>query len=324
VVFAAFSIEAKIKGTPPLTTAQAFTSLSILALLTTPAMQLLQSLPQVAAASGCILRVQNFLLAKGFEDQRKSASEKWHSDSSHEKDEDFPEEKTGATRSSSESSDDFLSVTDLVVAPSADSKQAENPVSFLVRKGTATVLIGPVGSGKSTLLKAILGELNPTSGRIDISTHFVGYCAQSPWLQNRTIRENIIGAGEFDRAWYRSIVRTCALEEDLSQMPQKDMTLIGSRGITLSGGQKHRVVSRARFREGCMLTSGQALARALYSRCSVLVLDDFLSSIDRRTQRIIVHNLFAKDGGHVSRYGCAVLLATHISWCLPQNTYDVN
>jgi ATP-binding cassette subfamily C (CFTR/MRP) protein 1 len=242
VVFAAFSIEAKIKGTPPLTTAQAFTSLSILALLTTPAMQLLQSLPQVAAASGCIIRVQNFLLAKGFEDQRSSGADKRLSSSSHEKTSDDAKEKR-ISRSSTDSSDDYLSVSELVVAPSADSKQVANPVSFTVSKGTTTILNGPVGCGKSTLLKAILGEINPTSGTIDISTHFVGYCAQSPWLQNRSIRENIIGAGEFDRSWYRSIIRTCALEEDLSQMPQKDLTLIGSRGITLSGGQKHRVVS---------------------------------------------------------------------------------
>jgi ATP-binding cassette subfamily C (CFTR/MRP) protein 1 len=207
-------------------------------------MQLLQSLPQVAAASGCIIRVQNFLLAKGFDDQRSSPHGKRQSESSNEKDQDYSREKNGDARSSTYSTDDVLTVTELVVAPSADSKQAENPVSFRVAKGTATVIIGPVGSGKSTLLKAILGELNPTSGSVDISTHFVGYCSQSPWLQNRTIRENIIGPAEFDRNWYRYIVRTCALEEDLSQMPQKDLTLIGSRGITLSGGQKHRVVSQ--------------------------------------------------------------------------------
>jgi ATP-binding cassette subfamily C (CFTR/MRP) protein 1 len=80
-------------------------------------------------------------------------------------------------------------------------------------------------------------------------------------------------------------------------MPQKDLTLIGSRGITLSGGQKHRC----------------ALARALYSRSSILVLDDFLSSVDRRTQRIIMHNLLSKDTGYVAKQECAVLFVTHIS-----------
>lgn len=80
-------------------------------------------------------------------------------------------------------------------------------------------------------------------------------------------------------------------------MPQKDLTLIGSRGITLSGGQKHRC----------------ALARALYSRASVLVLDDFLSSVDRRTQRMIMHNLLCKDSGYVIKQDSAVLFVTHIT-----------
>lgn len=120
---------------------------------------------------------------------------------------------------------------------------------------------------------------------------------RSPWLPNDTIRQIIIGAAEFDREWYRYIVKTCCLEEDLIQMPQKDLTLIGSRGITLSGGQKHRC----------------ALARALYSRASILVLDDFLSSVDRRTQRIIMHNLLSKDSGYVTKQECAVLFVTHIT-----------
>jgi ATP-binding cassette subfamily C (CFTR/MRP) protein 1 len=206
-------------------------------------MQLLQSLPQVAAASGCIIRVQNFLKAPGFEDQRASLAGKRHSSSSNsnEKNGDFLKEKV--TRLSSDSSDTLLSVSELVVAPSPESKQVDHPITFEATRGTTTMIIGPVGSGKSTLLKAILGEINPQKGTIDISTPFVAYCSQSPWLQNRTIRENIIGPGEFDREWYRSVVRICALEEDFSQMPQKDLTLIGSRGITLSGGQKHRVVS---------------------------------------------------------------------------------
>jgi ATP-binding cassette, subfamily C (CFTR/MRP), member 1 len=244
VVFAAFSIEAKIRGTPPLSTAQAFTSLSILDLLTAPAMMLLQSLPQVAAASGCIKRVQNFLLAKGFDDERSFSSGSQHLGLSDEKIHDDSKDKT---RLSTDSSDYALSVSDLVVAPSSDPRPANHPITFDATKGTVTMIMGPVGSGKSTLLKAILGEISPKSGTVGIGTPFVGYCSQAPWLQNCSIRDNIVGANEFDREWYRSIIRVCSLEEDLSQMPQKDLTIVGSRGITLSGGQKHRVVSRALF-----------------------------------------------------------------------------
>jgi ABC-type bacteriocin/lantibiotic exporter with double-glycine peptidase domain len=243
VVFAAFSIEAKIKGTPPLSTAQAFTSLSILALLTSPAMMLLQSLPQVAAATGCIKRVQNFLLAKGFHDQRSFSGAR-QVDSSDSTAPDSVEEKMML---SNDSAGYILSVKELVVRPSPDSTDAENPITFKAKRGTVTMILGPVGSGKSTLLKAILGELSPKSGTIDVSTPYIGYCSQAPWLQNCTVRDNIIGVNAFDRDWYQSIIHACALEEDLSNMPLKDSTIIGSRGITLSGGQKHRVVSLSRL-----------------------------------------------------------------------------
>ncbi|TLD36942.1 P-loop containing nucleoside triphosphate hydrolase protein [Venturia nashicola] len=298
LVFAAYSIEAKVRGTPPLSTAKAFTSLSILSLLTMPAMQLLMSFPQLVQASGCIKRIEKFLLAKGYDDERSPFGSGRSSDvSKKEKGHTWSNEKKRFTVSSTESSELALSVSELVVAPSPDSPQTQQPVSFTVRKGTMTMISGPVGSGKSTILKAVLGELSPKSGTIDITSSYIGFCAQSPWLPNDTIRQIIIGIAEFDREWYRYIVKTCCLEEDLVQMPQKDLTLIGSRGITLSGGQKHRC----------------ALARALYSRASVLVLDDFLSTVDRRTQRIIMHNLLSKDLGYVTKQECAVLFVTHIT-----------
>lgn len=178
LVFAAFSIEAKFRGTPPLSTAQAFTSLSILSLLTMPAMQLLMSFPQLVQASGCIKRIEKFLLAKGFDDERASFGSGCSSDVSHEKGQHWPNEKQRFTVSSDEPSALALSVSKLVVAPSPDSPQTQHPISFTVRKGTMTMISGPVGSGKSTMLKAVLGELSPKSGAIDISSSHVGFCSQ--------------------------------------------------------------------------------------------------------------------------------------------------
>jgi ATP-binding cassette subfamily C (CFTR/MRP) protein 1 len=178
LVFAAFSIEAKIKGTPPLSTAQAFTSLSILSLLTMPAMQLLMSFPQLVQASGCIKRIEKFLLAKGFDDERSSFGSSRSSDSWQEKGQDWPNEKKRFTVSSNESSDFALSVSELVVAPSPDSPQTQHPISFEVRRGSMTMISGPVGSGKSTMLKAVLGELSPKSGAINITSSYVGFCSQ--------------------------------------------------------------------------------------------------------------------------------------------------
>jgi ATP-binding cassette subfamily C (CFTR/MRP) protein 1 len=105
------------------------------------------------------------------------------------------------------------------------------------------MLSGPVGCGKSTLLKAILGEVHPKSGRISISTPHVGYCSQNPWLQNTTLRKNIIGTTAFEETWYRRVIDDCNLGLDIAQMPDGDETLLGSRGMSVSGGQKHRIVS---------------------------------------------------------------------------------
>jgi ABC-type bacteriocin/lantibiotic exporter with double-glycine peptidase domain len=116
------------------------------------------------------------------------------------------------------------------------------PASLTIHKGSITLLSGPVGCGKSTLLKAILGEVHPKSGRISISTPYIGYCSQVPWLQNTTLKKNIIGTAAFEEVWYQRVIDDCNLGPDIAQLPDGDETLLGSRGISVSGGQKHRIV----------------------------------------------------------------------------------
>jgi ATP-binding cassette subfamily C (CFTR/MRP) protein 1 len=117
------------------------------------------------------------------------------------------------------------------------------PLNFAAIQGSVTMISGPVGCGKSTLLKNVLGELQPKLGRVSVSTPYIGYCSQTPWLQNATLRKNIIGANSFEEVWFRKIVDICNLNQDISQMFDGDETLLGSRGVTVSGGQKHRIVS---------------------------------------------------------------------------------
>jgi len=104
-----------------------------------------------------------------------------------------------------------------------------------------------VGSGKTILVKALLGDLPPDTGTIKTAFGSIAYCSQTAWLINGTIKDNIRGhlweGGDIGQAWYEQVVHVCDLEEDLQQLPDGDQTVIGSRGITLSGGQKHRVVS---------------------------------------------------------------------------------
>lgn len=125
-----------------------------------------------------------------------------------------------------------------------------------IHRRTLTLILGPVGCGKSILLKALLGELSTFDG--SIKTQFSGsatFCDQTPWLPNETVREIICGksaqetslAGEKQMAedmdWYRCVVNACALERDMEIWPRGDQTPVGSKGISMSGGQKQRLVS---------------------------------------------------------------------------------
>lgn len=96
--------------------------------------------------------------------------------------------------------------------------------------------------------------------------------------------------------WYNIVLDAAALTYDLSNFPKGDLTMIGSRGITLSGGQKHRV----------------ALARALYSKCEIFILDDILSALDKKTESVIAEKLFGADG-LFQRISATVIMVTHSS-----------
>ena len=90
-----------------------------------------------------------------------------------------------------------------------------------------------------------MGELQPLSGSVDI-IGTIGYTAQDSWIFSGTIRDNILFGKELDEVWYAEVIAACCLEEDISQLPHGDDTLVGERGVTLSGGQKTRI-SLARY-----------------------------------------------------------------------------
>ena len=107
---------------------------------------------------------------------------------------------------------------------------------------TLTMIIGPVGCGKTSLLKAILGELSITKGRVVVGCREIAYCGQRPWLTNKTIRQNIMGETGSDNTWYDTVIWSCALNEDIALLPDGSDTVVGSSGISLSEGQRQRVV----------------------------------------------------------------------------------
>lgn len=110
--------------------------------------------------------------------------------------------------------------------------------------GTTTVITGPIGCGKTAILKTLIGERRLDGGRILMGTKSVAYCGHVPWLENTSIRRNIVGGDIYDREWYMEVLDACGLRDDLKSFRQGDCTLAGVDGCNLSGDQKQRTVSQ--------------------------------------------------------------------------------
>ncbi|XP_065085907.1 ATP-binding cassette sub-family C member 4-like [Ochlerotatus camptorhynchus] len=136
-------------------------------------------------------------------------------------------------------------------------------MTLTVEKGELCAVVGPVGSGKSTLLQVILGELELDEGRLEISGD-LSYASQEPWLFEGSVKNNIVFVADYNEKRYREVVKVCALERDFQLLPLGDETIVGERGISLSGGQRARI----------------SLARAVYRKAEIYLLDDPLSAVD--------------------------------------------
>lgn len=137
----------------------------------------------------------------------------------------------------------LITFTNASISWTKGSKTVLNSINVVLGHVGVTMIVGPVASGKSALIESILGETNLVDGDVSPCLSRIAYCSQIPWLQNETIRDNIIGATDFEGDWYKRTLWLCALEEDLMHLPNGDLMEIGTNGITLSGGQKHRIVS---------------------------------------------------------------------------------
>jgi ABC-type multidrug transport system fused ATPase/permease subunit len=124
----------------------------------------------------------------------------------------------------------------------------------------------------------------------------LAYCSQEVWLQNRTLRENIQGDRDFDEAFYNDVIFAVGLQSDVAALAQGDRTLLGTNGSTLSGGQARRV----------------ALARAVYARRPLLLLDDCLNGLDNATRVIVLQRLFSQNG-LLRRLECTTIATTSTS-----------
>ena len=143
-----------------------------------------------------------------------------------------------------------------------------------------TAVVGVVGSGKSSLLQAIVGEMEKISGNVRVDGS-ISYVSQQAWIQNLSLKDNILFSKPYQENRYKEIIHACALEADLKLLSNGDQTEIGENGINLSGGQKQRV----------------ALARALYFDSDIFLLDDPLSAVDAHVGKHIFDNVINKNTG---------------------------
>ena len=180
--------------------------------------------------------------------------------------------------------------------------------------GKLNIIAGPTGSGKTSVLMALLGEMTLMEGRVycpggrsredvrvDPETGLadtVAYAAQSPWLVNANIKDNILFAAPYDEQRYNNVIVACALERDLEILDEGDETLVGEKGISLSGGQKQRI----------------SLARALYSNSAHVLLDDCLSAVDSHTAKWIFHNCIR---GPLMKDRTCILVTHNVQMCAP-------
>ena len=283
-------------GSQTLTTTKVFTSLSIFALITEPLASLIMAMVTFGGSLGCFDRIQVFLSEIEHSDPRRMIATKEDSVNGSQ----ASSTQTGSTGSTTwteksistadetvlpftkagSGGDDAVLVEDGSFGYAADADALVSAIETRIPRGKLTMIVGPVGCGKTTLIKSLLGEVPALQGCIKSLGSNVAYCEQTPFHMNGTVRESITAFAEVDERWYASVVKACALTEDLRQMQLGDSTRIGSKGVALSGGQSQRV----------------ALARAAYARHDICMLDDVLSGLDTDTEHHVFHNLLGKDG----------------------------
>lgn len=138
--------------------------------------------------------------------------------------------------------DKILILKDAAFGMKDDGTSITHGLDLEVCRSSLTMVIGKSGSGKSTLLKGLIGELPTCAGSIEKTFQESAYCEQQPWLVNDSIQNNILRHSTLEARWYETVIKACALDKDFATLPSRGLTLIESKGISLSGGQKARVV----------------------------------------------------------------------------------
>lgn len=283
--YVAFAVIVLAKNGTSLNLSILYGSLSALKLFTTPFASVLQLIPNMQVAYASLERIEKFLNGEFISNDSPSPP-------------------------ASASSTGDIALRPLDVSYTKEHKITLDKATFAIDDqpllfdmttyfslGTFTMIVGKVGSGKSVFLRSLVGETDLTSGDFTYSSSGSAFCDQQVWLRNATIRDNVIGEDTFDEVWYQKVLWSCGLLQDLQEMKQGDRTAIGSKGISLSGGQKNRL----------------SLARAIYARKPVLAIDDMLAGLDNTTEKLVFNRVFGPEG-ILRKSGATVILATHATY----------
>ncbi|THV54559.1 hypothetical protein BGAL_0024g00240 [Botrytis galanthina] len=304
ITFIVYILIQRTKDSAALNIGQAFTSLSLISLLSTPVSEMVQTIPTFAAAMGCMERIQTYIRTKDRQDPRFSSpvserisisEEPRHNvnPASHEIELQTVRSIMPASPSHARKHE-IITIKDASFNFSPEGTPVLKDINIEISRGTLTMIIGAIGSGKSCLLKAMLGELPSSKGFVFTNTSSIAFCSQIPWLPNSKLRELVLAGSSYDEVWYNAVLKACVLHPDIATFPDGEETMIGSDGAALSGGQKQRL----------------ALARALYSRKDLILIDDVFSGLDYKTNKAVFRNIFGQEG-LCKMHNITVVLATH-------------
>lgn len=274
----------------PLLPSTAFTALTLIGLLRIPLDRIAVAVAQLQQAKTSIDRIQAFFDGHEVEISTEFSDDQY-------------KPYIGFSNATVSWEDGFLSTKESVLGSSPCFQLVDIDVDF--HKGGLNIITGPTGSGKSTLLMGLLEELSLLEGRIHLPRYDgIAYCAQEAWLLNKTVKENIYFFSRWDDDRYQAVIEACALTRDLETLPEGDQTSVADRGLALSGGQKQRI----------------SLARAVYSKAKVLLLDDCLSAVDSNTAQHIFTRLFF---GPLMVNRTTILVTHSVALCAPRSQHIV-
>ncbi|KAI0157875.1 P-loop containing nucleoside triphosphate hydrolase protein [Hypoxylon sp. FL1284] len=304
ITFFSFLVYTKVER-KPLYPSIAFTAISLFMLLRVPLDQLGDMIAHVQEAQVSVDRVEEFL--------NEDETEKY--------------EQLGPENIDENGKEAIGFQNATFIWGGKDATAADGSMAFRLldldidfKIGKLNLIAGPTGSGKSSMLMALLGEMTMTEGKVylpggrsredvrpDPATGLAetcAYVAQTAWLVNANIKDNILFSAPYDEKRYKDVLVACALERDLEILDNGDETLVGENGITLSGGQKQRI----------------SLARAVYSNSRHILLDDCLSAVDSHTAKWIFTNCIK---GALMRDRTCILVTHNTTLCAPLSEYVV-